>query len=311
MRGPPFLLRGIPGRDSRSPSLSLASPLIVWGESSLGGPSAWVGASKSRSGWQRTEPGAPNQSRERGAGQPGTPASRALEARLLAAASAEERSPGVELSTAARPLRALSAPRPSWGGAGHPLRSTGPQPRGDMAFQPWQLSPTSCGRCGSAVLGRFYTASSTSGTRWVSGVVLDSYLPLCFCLLCVLVSTCPCLSQFLSLILDLAYRIRSGFVSRSLSSCFSWDVPASPLLYLFSFLSVLPYYYYYFPPLAASLLSSLLPGHLEHHQLPYSETPCPGENTPALLGTSRYRDLLSQSRRRLGNGSRVLLSGPS
>lgn len=207
--------------------------------------------------------------------------------------------------------RALSAPRPSWGGAGHPLRSTGPQPRGDMAFQPWQLSPTSCGRCGSAVLGRFYTASSTSGTRWVSGVVLDSYLPLCFCLLCVLVSTCPCLSQFLSLILDLAYRIRSGFVSRSLSSCFSWDVPASPLLYLFSFLSVLPYYYYFFSPLAASLLSSLLPGHLEHHQLPYSETPCPGENTPALLGTSRYRDLLSQSRRRLGNGSRVLLSGPS
>lgn len=66
------------------------------------------------------------------------------------------------------------------------------------------------------MLGRFYTASSTSGTRWVSGVVLDSYLPLYFCLLCVLVSTCPCLSQFLSLILDLAYRIRSGFVSRSL-----------------------------------------------------------------------------------------------
>ena len=40
VRGPPFPLRGIPGHDSRSPSLSCfpSLPLIVWGESSLGGP---------------------------------------------------------------------------------------------------------------------------------------------------------------------------------------------------------------------------------------------------------------------------------
>lgn len=154
VRGPPFPLRGIPGHDSRSPSLSLslASPLIVWEQSSLGGPSAWVGASKSRSGWQRTEPRAPNQSQERGAGEPGTPASRALEARLLAAASAEERPPGAELSTAARPLPCSLCSPAKLGGAGHPLRFTGAQPRGDMAFQPQQLSPTSCGRCGAAVL---------------------------------------------------------------------------------------------------------------------------------------------------------------
>lgn len=130
MRGPPFLLRGIPGHDSRSPSLSLASPLIVWGESSLGGPSAWVGASESRSGWQRTEPGAPNQSRERGAGQPGTPASRALEARLLAAASAEERPPGVELSTAARPLPCSLCSPAKLGGRRPPSALHWPSARG-------------------------------------------------------------------------------------------------------------------------------------------------------------------------------------
>ena len=63
------------------------------------------------------------------------------------------------------------------------------------------------------------------------------------------------------------------------------------------------FFLYIFFPLAACLLSSLLPGPPEHHQLPYSETPCPGENTPALLGTPRYRDLPSQSQRRLRTGS--------
>lgn len=151
---------------------------------------------------------------------------------------------------------------------------------------PALATATSCGRCGSAVLGRFYTASSTSGTLGLG--CRPRQLPsLAFCLLCVLVSTCPCLSQFLSLILDLAYRIRSGFVSRSLSSCFSWDVPASRYFIFSAFSPSYLIIIIFFPLSFASLLSSLLPGHLEHHQLPYSETPCPGENTPALLGTSR------------------------
>lgn len=116
MRGPPFLLRGIPGRDSRSPS-PYASPLIVWGESSLGGPSAWVGASKSRSGWQRTRAGSSNQSRERGAGQPVHRPPRALEARLLAAAGCGGRMIARRGTFLPLPAlyRALSAPRPSWG----------------------------------------------------------------------------------------------------------------------------------------------------------------------------------------------------
>nr|CAI9693335.1 unnamed protein product [Rangifer tarandus platyrhynchus] len=50
-------------------------------------------------------------------------------------------------------------------GAGHPLRSTGAQPPGDMAFQPQQVSPTSCGRCGAAVLGARCSDASTPGVQ--------------------------------------------------------------------------------------------------------------------------------------------------
>ena len=178
----------------------------------MGGPSAWVGAAKSRSGWQRTEPSAQNQSRERGVGEPGTPASRALETRFLAAASAEERPPGAELSTAARSPPCSLCSRAKLGGAGHPLRSTGAQPPGDLAFQPQQVSPTSCGRCGAAVLGRFCTGRSTPGTRWVSGVVLDGCLPLYFCLPLPL-SLYLSVSESVSFSNSLAYRICSGFVS--------------------------------------------------------------------------------------------------
>ena len=214
------------------------------------------------------------------------------------------------------PYPALSAPRPSWGALATLCASLALSPGGTWPSSPSNFLPPAAGgvalRCSDASTPGFQHRRR-AGSRVSSSTVAFLYIS---AFLCVLVSTCPCLSQFLSLILDLAYRIRSGFVSlsHSLSPCFSWDVPASPLLYLFRFLSVLPYFFmffFFFFPLSASLLSSLLPRPPEHHQLPYSETPCPGENTPALLGTSRYRDLLSQSRRRLGDGSGVLLSGLS
>ena len=272
-----------------------------------------MGASKSRSGWQRTEPRAPNQSQERGAGKPGTPASRALEARLLAAASAEERPPGAELSTAARPLPcSLCSPAKLGGGPATLCAPLALSPGGTWPSSPSNFLPPAAGgvalRCSDASTPGFQHRGR-AGSRVSSSTVAFLYIS---AFLCVLVSTCPCLSQFLSLILDLAYRIRSGFVSLSFSfPLFFLGCSRVSVTFIFSAFSPSYLIFLCFFPLSASLLSSLLPGPPEHHQLPYSETPCPGENTPALLGTSRYRDLLSQSRRRLGDGSRVLLSGLS
>ena len=185
-------------------------------------------------------------------------------------------------------------------------------PGGTWPSSPSNFLPPAAGgvalRCSDASTPGFQHRGR-AGSRVSSSTVAFLYIS---AFLCVLVSTCPCLSQFLSLILDLAYRIRSGFVSLSFSfPLFFLGCSRVSVTFIFSAFSPSYLIFLCFFPLSASLLSSLLPGPPEHHQLPYSETPCPGENTPALLGTSRYRDLLSQSRRRLGDGSRVLLSGLS
>ena len=211
------------------------------------------------------------------------------------------------------PYPALSAPRPSWGGG--PATLCAPlalSPGGTWPSSPSNFLPPAAGgvalRCSDASTPGFQHRGR-AGSRVSSSTVAFLYIS---AFLCVLVSTCPCLSQFLSLILDLAYRIRSGFVSLSFSfPLFFLGCSRVSVTFIFSAFSPSYLIFLCFFPLSASLLSSLLPGPPEHHQLPYSETPCPGENTPALLGTSRYRDLLSQSRRRLGDGSRVLLSGLS
>lgn len=187
---------------------------------------------------------------------------------------------------------AFSATRPRWGALATLCAPVALGAGGGSAFSPRQLSPTSCGRPGAAVRGRFYTVRPTPGTRWVSGVFLDGCLPLYFCLplpLSLSVSDSDSFSGS-------PHPLRvSLFLFHSLSPCFSWDVPVCLLFCLFRCLSVLPYFLFLFLTLAACLslpLLSLLPGPPEHHQLPDPEAPCPGEHTPAhLLGTSRYRDL--------------------
>lgn len=170
------------------------------------------------------------------------------------------------------PYPALSAPRPSWGAPATLCASLALSPGGTWPSSPSNFLPPAAGgvalRCSDASTPGFQHRGR-AGSRVSSSTVAFLYIS---AFLCVLVSTCPCLSQFLSLILDLAYRIRSGFVSlsHSLSPCFSWDVPASPLLYLFRFLSVLPYFFMFFSlslPLS-SHLSCLVPPNTTSSHIP-------------------------------------------
>lgn len=179
----------------------------------MGVPSAWVGAAKSRSGWQRTEPSAQNQSRERDAGKPGTPASRALEARLLAAASAEERPRGRNFLPLPALHPALSAPGPSWGAPATLCAPRALSPRGTWPSSPSKFLPPAAGsvalRCSDASVpgvqhwGRAGSRVSSSTVAFHS---ISAFL-------CLYLSV----SESVSFSNSLAYRIRSGFVSLSFS----------------------------------------------------------------------------------------------